>query len=221
MQSTRLIERNLQITGALLFAIYLVSEISGFVLSLTEMWSFQTNGAQTAKMQEANAKAAVQGAVNFALWSQKRIEAYKQALAMKFGTPVAILSIPRIGIDEVPVFPGTDDWTLNRGAGLISGTGRPGGSGNVGIAAHRDGFFRGLKDIQVGDRIELEANRGEFQYKVEDIEIVDPSNVNVLRTRAKPSLTLVTCYPFYFVGDAPLRYIVHAVLLDSAKRGPA
>ena len=212
MPSSCFIERNLRISGAVLFAIYLVSEISGFMLSRAAIWSFQAHRVQVAETSQNDTNSNL-GLADFTLWSQKRVKAYKQALAMKFGAPVAILSVPRIGINEVPVFEGTDDLTLNRGAGLIAGTGLPGESRNVGIAGHRDGFFRRLKYIQVGDQILLEAGRDNFEYKVEEIEIVDPSNVNVLRARASPSLTLVTCYPFYFVGDAPQRYIVHASLL--------
>jgi sortase A len=137
-----------------------------------------------------------------------------EALARKFGTPVAVLSIPKLGLD-VPVFDGTGELVLNRGAGRIVGTARPGEAGNVGIAAHRDGFFRGLKDVQVGDRIELAALRGTFVYTVDNIAVVKPSDVTVLKSRPQPSLTLVTCYPFYFVGDAPRRYVVQASLVNS------
>ena len=133
---------------------------------------------------------------------------------MKFEAPIAVLTIPKIGI-EVPVFAGTDDLTLNRGAGMIAGTASPGKTGNMGIAGHRDGFFRRLKDIRVGDHIELFAGHDKFVYAVEDITIVDPSDVTVLSPRPRTSLTLVTCYPFYFVGDAPQRYIVHASLVDT------
>jgi sortase A len=130
--------------------------------------------------------------------------------------PLAVLSIPRIGI-EVPVFDGTDELVLNRGAGRILGTAKPGQPGNIGIAAHRDGFFRGLKDIRRGDRIELRTQGDASLYAVDEIEIVQPTDVTVLRNRSSPSVTLVTCYPFYFVGDAPQRYIVHASIVDSDK----
>jgi sortase A len=111
---------------------------------------------------------------------------------------------------RAPVFEGTDEWELNRGLGWIQGTASPGEAGNVGIAGHRDGFFRALKDVRVGDDIELLTLRRAASYTVDAIEIVTPDNVGVLRPRGAPSLTLVTCYPFYFVGDAPQRFIVHA-----------
>jgi sortase A len=113
---------------------------------------------------------------------------------------------------EVPVFEGTDDFTLNLGAGRIIGTAKPGSSGNIGIAAHRDGFFRGLKDIQEGDEIDLVTAGRRAAYLVDSIRIVTPDDVSVLHARERPSLTLVTCYPFYFVGSAPNRYIVQASL---------
>lgn len=125
-----------------------------------------------------------------------------------------MLSIPRLRLD-VPVFEGTDELTLNRGAGRIAGTAQLGEQGNIGIAAHRDGFFRSLKDVRVGDRIELAQLRHKFVYTVDNISVVGPSDLTVLQARPQPSLTLVTCYPFYFIGDAPQRYIVQASLVNS------
>ena len=124
---------------------------------------------------------------------------------------MAVLGIGKLRL-RVPVFEGTDDLVLNRGLGWIDGTARPGERGNIGIAGHRDGFFRGLKDIAVGDAMELETLGKRATYVVDEIEIVAPEQVEVLRPRAAPAITLVTCYPFYFVGDAPQRFIVHATL---------
>jgi sortase A len=147
--------------------------------------------------------------LDFSLWDEKRVLEYRQALTMNFDPALAVLSIPRLRL-EVPVFNGTDEAVLNRGAGRIMGTARLGEAGNMGIAAHRDGFFRVLKDVQLGDRIELLSMHQRFTYIVDDIVIVSPNDVRVLQPRSRPSLTLVTCYPFYFIGDAPRRYIVHA-----------
>jgi len=107
---------------------------------------------------------------------------------------------------------------LNRAVGHIDGTAVPGQSGNLGIAGHRDGFFRGLKDVHLGDPIELETLGGSQIFRVADIRIVSPEDVSVLDTTAGPVLTLVTCYPFYFVGDAPQRYIVRALPDGAAGR---
>ena len=152
---------------------------------------------------------------DFSLWSTSRIAAYKKAFSREFPAPEAVLEIPRIGL-EVPVFEGTDSLTLNRGAGRIPGTARLGQEGNLGIAGHRDGFFRGLKDLVVGDTIELETTDRKETYRVDEIRIVKPSNVQVLEDRDSPTLTLVTCYPFYYVGNAPLRYIVRASLAEES-----
>jgi len=127
------------------------------------------------------------------------------------GIPSGVLSIPKLQL-EVPVYDGTDDLTLNRGVGRIIGTARLGNAGNTGIAGHRDGFFRGLKDIAPGDRIDLVLPSQKSHYVVENIQITSPDDVSVLRPTPKASLTLVTCYPFYFVGSAPQRYIVIASL---------
>ena len=151
--------------------------------------------------------------VDYSLWSKERKRAHQESLAALKGAPVAVLTVGRLGI-RVPVFDGTDELALNRGAGWIAGTARPGQDGNIGIAGHRDGFFRGLKDVKTGDRLELATLHGVRQYAVDEIEIVTPDNVSVLQKRAAPSVTLVTCYPFYFIGDAPQRWIVHAALTE-------
>jgi sortase A len=143
------------------------------------------------------------------LWSPERIKAYEESRRAATGAPLAVLRIPKIGL-EVPVLEGTDELTLNRAVGLIEDTARPGESGNVGIAGHRDGFFRGLMDVKAGDRLELETLTGKTTYTVEFIRIVQPEDASVLDPTPRPALTLVTCYPFYFVGSAPQRYIVRA-----------
>ena len=128
--------------------------------------------------------------------------------------PLAVLRIPRIHL-EVPLFDGTDRATLNHGAGRIDGTAEVGAGGNLGIAAHRDRFFRGLKDVMPGDVIDLERHGGTDFYVIDWIRIVEPTDVSVLDQTPAPSLTLVTCFPFYFVGSAPQRYIVRASLRSS------
>ncbi|HEX3659913.1 MAG TPA: class D sortase [Acidobacteriaceae bacterium] len=138
--------------------------------------------------------------------------------------PLAVLRIPAIHL-EVPVLDGTDALTLNHAAGRIAGTGLPGGRGNIGIAAHRDGFFRNLGKVRVGEPIELETRTGVETYVVEHTQVVMPDNVSVLDPRPAPSLTLVTCYPFHYLGRAPQRYIVVASLTGqrdgSGARAPA
>jgi sortase A len=149
--------------------------------------------------------------VDFSLWSSKRILNFQSALAQSSDPPSAMLRVPKIHL-EVPVYEGTDELNLNRGVGRIIGTSKPGEPGNVGIAGHRDGFFRGLKDIQAGDAVELSTLQVTQQFVVDQIQIVKPDNVIVLADRGVPALTRVTCYPFYFIGDAPERYIVKCTL---------
>lgn len=154
--------------------------------------------------------------VDFSSWSPKRIAAYEGSLAKKTDLPIAILRIRKIKL-EVPVFNDTDDPTLNRGVGRILGTARVGEPGNLGIAGHRDGFFRGLQSIVEGDVVELVRPRHIVRYVVSEIRIVTPEDISVLRPKEVPALTLVTCFPFYFVGHAPKRYIVTA-LLEGARQ---
>jgi sortase A len=99
--------------------------------------------------------------------------------------------------------------------GHIPGTALPGEDGNIVLAAHRDTFFRPLRNIQKGDEIALTTWNGAFRYRVESIQVVGPDDVGVLQPTSLPTLTLVTCYPFYFVGSAPKRFIVRAGLIAS------
>ena len=124
-------------------------------------------------------------------------------------TLIGRIEIPRLGIN-VMVREGAGAETLRTAIGHIPETALPGAAGNVGIAGHRDTFFRPLRNIKRDDRITLETQRGTYQYAVESVQIVQPQDVSVLAPTKKPTLTLVTCYPFYYVGSAPKRFIVHA-----------
>ena len=171
---------------------------------------FQRFASQRHEMQQQNGNVS-----NLRQWSQKRVAAYARALSAHVALPLSVIRVSRIGL-QAPVLDGTGEWTLNRGVGHIEGTVSPGERGNIGIAGHRDGFFRALKDVVVGDTIELDLkDRVEF-YRVTNMLVVDPSDVSVLRDRSLPTLTLVTCYPFYFVGNAPKRYVVQAVRIGSS-----
>jgi len=150
---------------------------------------------------------------DYSLWNKKRIADYLESNAARDDAPLAIMSIPKLNL-KVPVYNGTDEINLNRGAGRIKGTARIDALGNLGIAGHRDGFFRVLKDIELGDSIQLLTYQGKTEFVVASITIVDPTDVSVLAPTDVPTVTLVTCYPFYFVGNAPKRYIVKGVLLS-------
>lgn len=210
-------ERALLTLGLALLAVWFGARLYGAFGSKKAIAQFQA-------ADEGNATVGVPGSrdhvldspVDFSLWSPKRIAAYEDSLAKKTDLPLAILRIRKIKL-EVPVFNDTDDLTLNRGVGRILGTARVGESGNLGIAGHRDGFFRGLQSIVEGDVVELVRRRNIDRYVVSEIRIVMPEDTSVLRPKEVPALTLVTCFPFYFVGHAPKRYIVTA-LLESASQ---
>jgi sortase A len=148
-----------------------------------------------------------QSAPDQSLWSPERVRDYQASLGLVTEAPLAILRIPDLGL-EVPVYASDSDLHLNRGAGLIAGMGLPDTGGNVGIAGHRDGFFRVLKDVKPGQRIEIQTRLRRHVYRVESTEVVDASANHVLADSDLPTLTLVTCYPFYFMGHAPQRFIV-------------
>jgi sortase A len=109
---------------------------------------------------------------------------------------------------------GSDARTLRLAVGHIPGTAMPGEPGNTGLAAHRDTFFRRLGDIRAGDEVRVVTPDGTFRYEVADTQVVQPSDVWVLDPTEHPVLTLVTCYPFRFVGSAPQRFIVRANLAE-------
>jgi sortase A len=130
-------------------------------------------------------------------------------LPLETGDPIGLLEIPSAGISEI-VAEGTDVLTLRRGVGHIVGTARPGEPGNVGLAGHRDTVFRGLRKLRRADRIVLVTAGGSFEYAVEALQTVGPERTDVLDAGSHPTLTLVTCYPFDFIGPAPLRFVVRA-----------
>jgi sortase A len=125
------------------------------------------------------------------------------------GDVVAEIDVPRLDL-SVMVFEGDDAGILKQGAGHIPGTALPPGNGNIGIAAHRDTYFRPLRTIHANDLIALRTRAGTSRYAVTGTEIVPPSDIGVLAPAPGRDLTLVTCYPFYYVGNAPKRFIVHA-----------
>lgn len=125
------------------------------------------------------------------------------------GTALAVLTIPRVGL-SVLVRAGVTQTVLSRGAGWVPGTALPGEQGNSAIAAHRDTFFRDLKRISAGDVVTVEANGVLERYLVKRLSVVEPTSVEVLRPTEHSALTLITCYPFNYLGSAPKRFIVRA-----------
>jgi sortase A len=206
------LQRWLLIFGISLVSLYLGNLAYSAVYSRASVQSFWISqaSAQTGAAENSPRQGSLP---DLSLWSVKRIKAYQASLLANVPTPLGVLDIPSLRL-QVPILEGTDDLTLDRAVGHIPGTALLSDGGNVGIAGHRDGFFRALKDIHVGDVIDLHSQQSNTRYLVDEIEIVSPDDVSVLKPRGKSSLTLVTCYPFYFVGSAPLRYIVHASLAD-------
>ena len=209
-------KRFLLISGLLILGIYLGARVYA-TFSSRRLESRPPESGQPVAQEHAAGLSFVFKEPDFSLWSPQRIKHYQLSLAAHLGPPVALLRIPKIRL-EVPVLEGTDELTMDRAVGLIVGTARPGEDGNIGISGHRDGFFRGLKDIREGDGIELVTATGTDTYTIDHIVIVKPADVSVLAPRPRPSITLVTCYPFYFVGSAPQRYIVQASMNPSDPR---
>ena len=144
------------------------------------------------------------------LWDASQIRDYEAALKAEFPPPLGVLFIDDLNI-QVPIYNGTEEHVLDRGAGRIKGMAKMNEDGNLGISAHRDSFFRGLKDIQLGTEILVQSAHGVEKYEVTDINIVPKEDASVLAPVDRKTLTLVTCYPFYHVGAAPERFIVTAL----------
>lgn len=210
------LQRLLLLVGFALLAFFAAAKLHELILSRAAMRHFENHrpAVLSNRVEEDPVMPPAEPTPDFVLWSERRIRQYEESLSEHLAPPLAIIHIHRIGV-EAPVLEGTDDIILNRGVGHIAGTAMFGENGNVGIAGHRDGFFRQLKDIKVGDRIDMEEPNRAETYIVDRLEIVSPDNASVLRSGNGPSLTLVTCYPFYYIGKAPQRFIVHAVLAGS------
>ncbi len=149
---------------------------------------------------------------------QGAVESQESAHTVQTGSLIGRITVDRLGVSVV-VLEGADEPVLARAAGHITGTALPGEPGNVGIAAHRDTFFRPLKDIRRDDIIRVTTPTGEYRYRVVSTRIVDPDRLSVLDSDGSDTLTLVTCYPFYYVGSAPHRFIVKAQQIGEPSAG--
>jgi sortase A len=198
--------------GRLLLVLGLVF-LAGYATARFESWVSTRALLKNFATSEQTASVGIEG-------REDGKEAASDAGATQHGenVPLAVLTIPGIGL-TVPVLDGTDELTLNHAAGRIRGTAPPGEQGNIGIAGHRDGTFRGLRKVSKGEVIELKTAKGESTYVVDRIRIVSPDEVSVLQPDPTPSLTLVTCYPFYYIGSAPNRFIVKATLTKTTEPG--
>ena len=125
------------------------------------------------------------------------------------GSPLGRIEISSVGLAAM-IMEGVDGRTLRHAVGHIPGTPLPGQPGNVALAGHRDTFFRGLRNIHKDDEITLTTLHGSYRYRVDSTQVVEPQDTEVLDNSVDDNLTLVTCYPFYFVGPAPKRFIIRA-----------
>jgi sortase A len=212
-----LAERVAWSAGVVLLGIYAVVRLEQARLSRADVARFETLRAQA---ERSGRTVLVQPPTpDFRLWTPSRIKAHLESLGTDPREPIALLEIPHLNL-KAAVIEGTDEVALNRGLGHIEGTPRPGAEGNVGIAGHRDGVFRCLKDVVAGDELRLITPDGDEIYTVSETWIVTPEEVSVLAPTDRPSLTLVTCYPFYYSGNAPKRFIVRAYRAAAGGKPP-
>ena len=130
------------------------------------------------------------------------------------GETLGQILVPRLSINAI-VIQGDSAANLRHGVAHLSNSPLPGESGNVALAGHRDTFFRPLRDIRIGDRVIFKTTSRSFEYIVESTQVVSPTDLSVLDASSGHQLTLLTCFPFYYVGPAPKRFVVHARELDS------
>lgn len=190
------VERTCLFVGAVLVSLFVVSRLHATVAGQTDLQTFE----QAVAAFEPDTK----------LWSDSAKTKFHQAQALANPNIMALLEIDAVDI-KVPVYFDTSEVNLNLGAGLVAGA----GANNLAIAAHRDSYFRGLANIKQQDTIRVRHADGYSDlYQVDQIMIVEPDDTRLLQNASESELTLITCYPFYFVGSAPQRYVVKAHLVN-------
>ncbi len=211
MKNSQQVERIFALPGfmSLLLVGLVMLQVSFF--SPPAMAATEQNGAEGVEQSQA---IDLDGYVpDQSLWAEKMKVKYEKAKITE-ELPLALLSVERLNL-KAPVYFGTDRITLDRGLGVVKGTAHPGEVGNIAISGHRDSFFRVLKDIKLGDRIEIKTPERLENFEVSEIVIVDVLEVSVLDPTDTTVLTLITCHPFYYQGYAPDRYIVKAIPIDA------
>jgi sortase A len=211
----RVVQSLLLTAGATLLVVYAAAHLDAVRTRAHALEAFEVARGGHAAVSEPPATPSpapleYSNAPDQALWSEPRIAAYRDSANLARDVPLGVLTIASVKL-EAPIFEGTAALTLNRGIGRIEGTADVGASGNLGLAGHRDGYFRVLKDVHVGDSVDVQLLASTIHYRITDISIVEPTDVHVLAATDTATLTLVTCYPFYFIGEAPQRYIVKGV----------
>lgn len=207
------------LVGVVLTVFFLVQIAQGEVERQGAIDAFQAQVATTQlAMAEIPASEAAPAPVfeavgepDTSLWAPGRVADYQASLAADLPPVLGVLEVPSVDL-KVPVYQTNSEMVMDRASGVIDGMAYPHEPGNIGISGHRDGYFRVLKDVTVGDPIVLQTLEGEKQFRIDDIHIVDIDDTRLLEDTRDQTLTLVTCYPFYFVGHAPQRFIVTASL---------
>lgn len=215
----RWIERLLGAAGILFLGVYGLVFLDGSIQSRVALKDFtaESNASDPAMPAlPSSVRTASESAPGIPRMPGISLRVIESKSPLHRDSAIAELQVPRIGLD-VPVFGNTSRKSLNRGAGWIAGTATPSDrAGTVGIAGHRDRFFRSLKKITRGDDIVLTTHGQVQRFIVDQIAVVTPKNTSLLRDRERRSLALVTCYPFSYIGPAPKRFVVHAHLKQQA-----
>jgi LPXTG-site transpeptidase (sortase) family protein len=170
-------------------------------------YAFAVFAGEAGRRADLEAFAAEAAEPNQSLWSESRVREFAASRGLVVEPPVAVLRIPSVDL-VVPVYPNESELHLNRGVGLVEGSGSPDKGGNAAIAGHRDGYFRVLMNVKLGEIIEIQTRLSTHRYRIDSIDIVDQADTRLLVDTAEPTVTLVTCFPFYFVGHAPQRFLV-------------
>lgn len=210
----------LLVTGAGCLGVYGGSLAYSKAFQLYESWRFDQARAAEQAVAEKSPLPIVSSGREIRPVS---VPAVKPRPVEKASRPLSVIGrveVPRLHLSAM-VEEGTDEGTLGRAVGHVPGTALPGAAGNVAIAGHRDSFFRALKDLRRNDEINFETLDGSFRYTVEEMSVVGPSDTSVLKPTEDKTLTIVTCFPFNYIGPAPRRFIVRARQVgDSSKCSP-
>lgn len=197
--------------GGALSTLYAVTLIAGEIGRRSDVAQFDL--AQASQKQSLPHQSTLaEPAPDQSLWSQQRVREFFATRNLPIDDPVAVLYVPSLHF-TAPIYPTASEPHLNRGVGMIDGMATPDNGGNLGVAGHRDGYFRVLKDIAVGSVIEVRTRARVHRYRVVSLDVVDASDRRLLGDTDDPTITLVTCYPFYYLGDAPQRFIVRGAYL--------
>ncbi len=201
------------LAGTVLTGFFLVQLAQGEVERQEGIEQFEQAAAANAApaTESLQQELASIGDPDTSLWAPGRIKDYEVSLTQQLPDVLGVLEVPSVGL-KVPVYSTNTELVMDRGAGIIDGMAYPHEPGNIGISGHRDGYFRVLKDIKVGDPIILQTLEGPKTFRIDATHIVEIKDTRLLRDTDDQTVTLVTCYPFYFVGHAPKRFIVTASL---------